>query len=177
MATSTKVILDEITFQRTLTRIVYEIIEKNYDLNNLVLIGIKTRGDLIAKRISERLKQLENINIPVGSLDIRTYRDDLTSQSHDPNALEADFSIDKKEVILVDDVLYTGRSIRAAMDAIMISGRPTLISLVTLIDRGHRELPIKPNHVGKNIPTSKSETIMVELKELDKQDRVILIKN
>ncbi|MGR3741802.1 bifunctional pyr operon transcriptional regulator/uracil phosphoribosyltransferase PyrR [Companilactobacillus sp. DQM5] len=164
-----KEIIDGITMQRALTRITYEIIERNKGIDNLVLVGIKTRGVFIAHRIESRLKQLEGITVPVAELDITPFRDD-TSQSEEKNKLDIDLK--DKNVILVDDVLYTGRTVRAAMDAIIFSGRPKKISLAVLVDRGHRELPIRADFVGKNIPTSRKEKINVSMSEVDNEDKI-----
>ncbi|MFD1471285.1 bifunctional pyr operon transcriptional regulator/uracil phosphoribosyltransferase PyrR [Companilactobacillus mishanensis] len=169
-----KEIIDGQTMTRALTRITYEIIERNKGIEDLVLVGIKTRGVFVAHRIESRLKQLENISIPVAELDITPYRDDKDDQ-HDTGDVKAsplDFDITNKHVILTDDVLYTGRTIRAAMDALMSSGRPKKISLAVLVDRGHRELPIRADFVGKNIPTSQREKIRVFMKEIDGEDKV-----
>ena len=155
--------------QRALTRITYEIIEKNKGINNLVIVGIKTRGVYIAQRIAERLQQLENAEIPVAELDISTYRDDATDRS---TKAVLDTNIDGKRVILVDDVLYTGRTIRAALDALMDNGRPAVVNLAVLVDRGHRELPIRADFVGKNIPTAAAERINVNVEEVDGVDSV-----
>lgn len=171
-------ILDEAAIRRALTRISHEIIERNKGVDNLVIIGIKTRGVFIAQRLVERIEQIEGIKLPVGELDITMYRDDLTFKS--PNqepilrgtAIPVD--ITGKTIILVDDVLYTGRTVRAALDAIMDAGRPQIIQLAVLIDRGHRELPIRPDFIGKNVPTSKAERISVELAEIDAVDQVVL---
>ena len=173
-----KEIMDAMAMKRALTRITYEIIEKNKGVEDLVLVGIKTRGVYIAKRIAERLKQLENTEIPVGELDIAQYRDDQakTIEKHiknDNSSLEK-LDLLNRKVILVDDVLYTGRTIRAAMDAIMDVNRPAQISLAVLVDRGHRELPIRADFVGKNIPTSQNEKINVYVKEIDEEDVVLL---
>lgn len=174
-----KEVVDNITMKRALTRITYEIIERNRGVQDIVLIGIKTRGIYIAQRIAERLKQLEQIDVPVGELDITLYRDDQKSTPQDEPELHSSdipFSLEGKEVVLVDDVLFTGRTIRAAMDAIMDFGRPTKISLAVLVDRGHRELPIRADYVGKNVPTSMNEEIIVEMEELDGQDRILITK-
>jgi pyrimidine operon attenuation protein/uracil phosphoribosyltransferase len=146
-----KEVVDEVTMKRALTRITYEIIERNKGVQDIVLIGIKTRGIFIAQRIAERLKQLEHIEVPVGELDITLYRDDKKAQEDEPELHSSDipFSIEGKEVILVDDVLFTGRTIRAALDAVIDLGRPNRISLAVLVDRGHRELPIRADYVGK----------------------------
>ena len=176
---SEKEIVDKMTMNRALTRITYEIIERHKGIEDIVLIGIKTRGIYLANRIAERLKQLEGIEVPVGEIDITLYRDDKHQISNDEptiNASDVPFSIENKEVILVDDVIFTGRTIRAALDATMDLGRPDKISLAVLVDRGHRELPIRADYVGKNIPTSKSEQITVSVEEVDGSDR-ILIKN
>ena len=167
----TKEVVDELSVKRAITRITYEIIERNKDLNKIVLAGIKTRGVFIAHRIQERLEQLENISVPIVELDTKPYRDDVKS-GEDTSLISVD--VTDREVILVDDVLYTGRTIRAAIDNIVGHGRPSRVSLAVLVDRGHRELPIRPDYVGKNIPTSRSEEIIVEMTELDGQDRVLI---
>ena len=164
-----KEIVDAMAMQRALTRITYEIIEKNKGINNLVIVGIKTRGVYIAQRIAERLQQLENAVIPVAELDISTYRDDATDRS---TKAVLDTNIYGKRVILVDDVLYTGRTIRAALDALMDNGRPAVVNLAVLVDRGHRELPIRADFVGKNIPTAAAERINVNVEEVDGVDSV-----
>ena len=167
----TKEVVDELTVKRAITRITYEIIERNKDLNKIVLAGIKTRGVFIAHRIQERLEQLESISVPVVELDTKPFRDYVKS-GEDTSIISVD--VTEREVILVDDVLYTGRTIRAAIDNIVSHGRPSRVSLAVLVDRGHRELPIRPDYVGKNIPTSRSEEIIVEMTELDGQDRVLI---
>ena len=167
----TKEVVDELTVKRAITRITYEIIERNKDLNKIVLAGIKTRGVFIAHRIQERLEQLESVSVPVVELDTKPFRDDVKS-GEDTSIISVD--VTEREVILVDDVLYTGRTIRAAIDNIVSHGRPSRVSLAVLVDRGHRELPIRPDYVGKNIPTSRSEEIIVEMTELDGQDRVLI---
>ncbi|MBM7617211.1 pyrimidine operon attenuation protein/uracil phosphoribosyltransferase [Weissella uvarum] len=164
-----KEIVDAMAMQRALTRITYEIIEKNKGINNLVIVGIKTRGVYIGQHIADRLQQLESAEIPVGQLDISSYRDD---HSDAPVKQDLDVNIDGKRVILVDDVLYTGRTIRAALDALMDNGRPAVVNLAVLVDRGHRELPIRADFVGKNIPTSASERIQVNVEEVDGYDSV-----
>ncbi|KXT75195.1 Uracil phosphoribosyltransferase / Pyrimidine operon regulatory protein PyrR [Streptococcus sp. DD10] len=167
----TKEVVDDITVKRAITRITYEIIERNKELDKIVLAGIKTRGVFIANRIQERLSQLENIDVPVVILDTKPFRDDIKS-GQDTSDISVD--ITNRDVILVDDVLYTGRTIRAAIDNIVSHGRPSRISLAVLVDRGHRELPIRADYVGKNIPTNQSEEIIVEMTELDGQDRVLI---
>nr|WP_205608198.1 bifunctional pyr operon transcriptional regulator/uracil phosphoribosyltransferase PyrR [Clostridium sporogenes] len=171
------VIMDEVKIKRSITRISHEIIEKNKGGQDIVLVGIKRRGVPIAKRIAENIKNFEGIDIPVGILDISLYRDDLSELSQDPivknNKLDID--IKDKKIILVDDVIYTGRTVRAAIQAIFDNGRPGKIQLAVLVDRGHRELPIRPDYVGKNIPTSLSEAILVELNEIDDNDSVKIL--
>lgn len=169
-----KEVIDAVTMKRALTRITYEIIERNKGIEDLVLIGIKTRGIYIAQRIAQRLKQLENVEVPVGELDITGYRDDQKNDGTVAKLSNIPVALEGKEVILLDDVLYTGRTIRAALDAVMDYGRPRRISLAVLVDRGHRELPIRADFVGKNIPTSKSEEIVVEMEELDGNDRILI---
>lgn len=172
-------VVDEAAMGRALTRISYEIIERNKGIDNLVLVGIKTRGIFVAQRIAEKLKQLEGVDVPVGELDISLYRDDVhTSRDTDPE-VKGSFmpvSIEGKQVILVDDVLYTGRTVRAALDALMDLGRPKKILLAVLIDRGHRELPIRADFVGKNIPTSLDEQIKVAVEEVDGKNHVLIQK-
>ncbi|EFR44185.1 bifunctional pyr operon transcriptional regulator/uracil phosphoribosyltransferase PyrR [Streptococcus pseudoporcinus] len=168
----TKEIVDELTMKRAITRITYEIIERNKQLDNIVLAGIKTRGVHLARRIQERLEQLEGISLPIGELDIKSFRDDVKVEE---NTTSMPVDISGKNVILVDDVLYTGRTIRAAIDNLVSLGRPARVSLAVLVDRGHRELPIRADYVGKNIPTSSVEEIVVEVVEVDGQDRVSII--
>lgn len=169
-------ILDAAAINRALTRMSHEILEKNKGGENLVLIGIKTRGVPLAKIIQEKIKQIEAIEVPFGELDITMYRDDLEKKSNheDPqiNSVSIDMDITNKQVILIDDVLYTGRTVRAAMDAVMDFGRPATIQLGTLVDRGHRELPIRADYVGKNIPTADQEIVVVQLSEEDQIDLV-----
>ena len=166
-----KEIIDEITMKRAITRITYEIIERNKELDKLVLIGIKTRGVYLAKRIQERLQQLEGLEIPFGELDTRPFRDDKQTQE---DTTEIDIDITGKDVILVDDVLYTGRTIRAAIDGIVKLGRPARVQLAVLVDRGHRELPIRADYVGKNIPTGRDEEIIVQMSEHDGNDSILI---
>lgn len=168
----TKEIVDDVTMKRAITRITYEIIERNKNLDNIVLVGIKTRGVYIARRIQDRLKQLENLDIPIGELDTKPFRDDIKVEE-DTTIMPID--ITGKDVILVDDVLYTGRTIRAAIDNLVSLGRPARVSLAVLVDRGHRELPIRADYVGKNIPTSATEEIIVEVIEIDGKDRVSIV--
>ena len=168
----TKEVVDEITMNRAITRITYEIIERNKDLSQVVLAGIKTRGVYLANRIQKRLAQLEGIDIPVGEVDTKAFRDDMKVEE-DSTFIPVD--ITERQVILIDDVLYTGRTIRAAIDNLVSHGRPSRVGLAVLVDRGHRELPIRADYVGKNIPTSQTEKIIVEMTEIDGQDRVLIM--
>jgi pyrimidine operon attenuation protein / uracil phosphoribosyltransferase len=163
--------------QRALVRVAHEIVEKNKGAKDLVLVGMQTRGVPLARRLAATIQDLEGISVPVGSLDISLYRDDLSSLSLKPTVHRTDVPVDvtDKQIVLVDDVFYTGRSIRAAMDALIDLGRPQSIQLAVLVDRGHRELPIRADYVGKNIPTSKNEEIKVDIKEVDGEDRVIIV--
>lgn len=169
-------LMDESAISRAITRISHEIIEKNKGVDNLVLIGIQRRGVPLAKRIAEKIKEVEKCEILVGILDITLYRDDLSLLNEHPiiNGTEINFDIANKKVVLVDDVIYTGRTVRAAIDAIMDINRPQMIQLAVLIDRGHRELPIRADYVGKNIPTSRSEIIHVNLMEIDSENSVTI---
>lgn len=169
-------LMDEKAISRAITRISHEIIERNKGIEDVVLVGIKTRGVPIANRISKKICQIEGSHINTGEVDITLYRDDLKKVNIDPviNGSNVNFSIDDKVVVLVDDVLYTGRTVRAALDAIMDIGRPKSIQLAVLVDRGHRELPIRADYVGKNVPTSKNEIISVKLDEVDKEDSVTI---
>ncbi|EJO5348436.1 bifunctional pyr operon transcriptional regulator/uracil phosphoribosyltransferase PyrR [Clostridium botulinum] len=171
------VIMDDVKIKRSIIRISHEIIEKNKGGQDIVLVGIKRRGVPIAKRIAENIKNFEGIDIPVGILDISLYRDDLSELSKDPIVKNKDLDVDikGKKVILVDDVIYTGRTVRAAIQAVFDNGRPGKIQLAVLVDRGHRELPIRPDYVGKNIPTSLTENILVELNEIDDNDSVKIL--
>lgn len=175
-----KQIYDAIALKRALTRMTYEIIEKNKGIDDLVLVGIKTRGVYLAKRIASRLQQLEEANVPVEELDISLYRDDVHKVDNQTQPVvkkpKFDEDITGKHVILVDDVLFTGRTIRAALDALMDLGRPQKINLAVLVDRGHRELPIRADFVGKNIPTARDEQIAVYVEEVDGQDGIDLKK-
>ena len=169
-------IMDADGIRRALIRIANEITEKNRGVENVALVGIRTRGVPLAARIAEEIRKIENVEVPVGSLDITLYRDDLTTMGYNPviHGTEIDFDVTGKHIVLVDDVLYTGRTIRAALDAIIDMGRPNSIQLAVLIDRGHRELPIRADYAGKNVPTSRRETIEVALQEEGKEDEVIL---
>lgn len=167
-------ILDDKAIGRTLTRIAHEIIEKNKGTEDVILLGVKRRGYPLAQRIADAIEKIEGVTLQVGSVDITLYRDDLSQISDYPvlNNNSLDVEIKDKIVILVDDVLYTGRTARAALDAVIYHGRPKVIQLAVLIDRGHRELPIRADFVGKNIPTSKEELVSVELVEVDGADSV-----
>ena len=169
-------IMDTPKIRRALHRMTTEIIERNRNLKNLVIVGIRTRGIYIGKRISKLIKEFEKVDIPVGVLDITLYRDDFSEleAQHMVKKTEIDFSVAKKDVLLVDDVLFTGRTIRAAMDSLIDLGRPKTIQLLVLIDRGHRELPIRADYAGKFLPTSKREIVQVRLKEIDSCDEVLI---
>ncbi|MDD3269186.1 MAG: bifunctional pyr operon transcriptional regulator/uracil phosphoribosyltransferase PyrR [Syntrophomonadaceae bacterium] len=169
-------IMDEMAMKRALTRIAHEIIERNKGVENVALIGIRRRGGPLAQRLAARIEEIEGIKVPVGILDITLYRDDLTTLSSQPQVhrTEVSFDINGKDLILVDDVLYTGRTVRAAMDALIDLGRPRCIQLAVLVDRGHRELPIKADFIGKNVPSSKQEIIAVYVQELDGKDGVLI---
>jgi len=169
-------IMDADGIRRALIRIAHEIAEKNKGVDNVALVGIRTRGVPLAARIAEEIQKIENSSVPTGSLDITLYRDDLTTMGYNPviHGTEIDFDVTGKNIVLVDDVLYTGRTIRAALDALMDMGRPKSIQLAVLIDRGHRELPIRADFAGKNVPTSRRETVEVALQEEGKEDEVIL---
>jgi len=174
--TRVKVILDKRDIQRALTRMAHEIAEKNEDIGLLCLVGIQRGGVYLANRIRSKIREIEGIALPTGTLDISLHRDDIGLRKEQPvvRKTEIDFEITDKVIVLVDDVLFTGRSIRAAMDALMDIGRPARIQLAVLVDRGHRELPIRPDFVGKNVPTSLKESIVVELTEEGGEDRVLI---
>ena len=171
-----KVLFDQDTITRSLKRIAHEILEKNDNLNDVVIIGIKTRGSYLAERLVRLIEVFEGVTVPLGELDITKYRDDITREMKEVIVKQSTvpMTLNGKTVILVDDVLYTGRTVRAALEAVLEYGRPKNIQLATLIDRGHRELPIRADYVGKNIPTSRSEEIIVEMTELDGQDRILI---
>jgi len=169
-------LLDEVAMNRAITRISHEILEKNKGTQDVVLVGIKTRGVPIAQRIAAKIKEFEGVEVEVGTLDITLYRDDLSKDQINPvvHGSNIPSSISDKTIVLVDDVLYTGRTARAALDALMDIGRPNIIQLAVLVDRGHRELPIRADYVGKNVPTSKSEIVKVKLIETDGENIVVL---
>lgn len=176
MENSYETILDAADIDRILTRITYKILEVHRGADNLILIGIQTRGVYLAKRLQAKIKEIEGVEIPTGDMDITLYRDDWTRISHHPVVQATDilFSVDEKQIILVDDVLFTGRTTRAAMDAVIDFGRPDRIELAVLVDRGHRELPIQADYVGKIVETRRRETVNVMLSEHDGQDTVVL---
>jgi pyrimidine operon attenuation protein/uracil phosphoribosyltransferase len=169
--------MDNKAIERAIVRISHEIIEKNKGAKDLVVVGIRTRGVHIAERIVKCIKEIEKVQTPMGALDITFYRDDLDIREKQPSVKKTEISFDiaDKIVILVDDVLFSGRSIRAALDALIDFGRPAKIQLAVLIDRGHRELPIRPDYVGKNVPTSHGEKVKVRLKETDGKEEVVLV--
>ena len=169
-------IMDEIEITRAISRIAHEIIEKNKGVENLVLIGIQRRGVPLARRIAEKIMEVEGKSVPVGVLDITFYRDDLSTLAEHPviNATELNFTVNGRNIILIDDVLYTGRTVRAAIEAVIDLGRPKMMQLAVLIDRGHKELPIRADYVGKNVPTSKNEVIHVKLVEIDGTNKVVI---
>ena len=170
------IVMDADRISRALTRIAHEIVERNKSLDGLALVGIRSRGEYLARRLATALRDITGQDVPTGALDITLYRDDLMRLTVGPQPLvrltEIPFSIDDRRILLVDDVLYTGRTIRAALDALIDFGRPKVIQLVVLVDRGHRELPIKADYVGKNIPTAATESVQVRLVETDSRDDV-----
>jgi pyrimidine operon attenuation protein/uracil phosphoribosyltransferase len=172
------VVMDADRIDRTLARIAHEIVERNRGVDELALVGIRTRGVTLARRLAQRLLDITKEHVPTGTLDITLYRDDLMRSPVGPQPVirrtEIPFSIDDRKILLVDDVLYTGRTVRAALDALIDFGRPKVIQLVVLVDRGHRELPIKADYVGKNLPTSLKESVQVRLHETDGADEVLV---
>lgn len=172
-----KVIMTPEDIQRTLARIAHEIVEQNKAAEHLILVGMRTRGVPLAKRLAAFIESFEGLKVPIGALDISLYRDDLPPQNSQPIVQHTDIpvSIDGKSIVLVDDVLYTGRSARAAMDALIDLGRPKSVQLAVLVDRGHREMPIRANYVGKNVPSSRHEEIQVQLVETDAIDEVAIV--
>jgi len=172
------ILMDSERMSRSLTRIAHEIVERNRGVGDLALVGVRTRGVPIARRLAAILREITGTEVPTGALDITLYRDDLMKTAVGPQPIvrrtEIPFSIDGRHIVLVDDVLYTGRTVRAALDALIDFGRPSTIQLVVLVDRGHRELPVKADYVGKNVPTSRRETIHVRLAEIDGRDEVTL---
>lgn len=171
-------IIDKEGFNRIITRISHEILEQNKGSQNLVLIGMRTRGEFLAKRIREKIKEIDGVELPFGILDVTLYRDDFRTRMKQPQVSVSDitFDVNEKDIILIDDVLYTGRTVRSALNALMDLGRPSSIQLCILIDRGHRELPIRADYVGKNIPTSLDEEIKVKMEEFDGEDAIYLVE-
>ena len=172
-------IIDEDGLSRIITRMAHEILEKNKGSQNLVLMGMKTRGEFLAQRIFERIKEIEKIELPLGVLDVTLYRDDFRTRLKQPEVSVSNitFDINDKDVVIIDDVLYTGRTVRSALNALMDFGRPRSMQLCVLVDRGHRELPIRADYIGKNIPTSNQEEIKVKMKEIDGEDAIYLMEN
>jgi pyrimidine operon attenuation protein/uracil phosphoribosyltransferase len=170
-------LIDEQALERTIARLAHEILERNKGAGNIVIVGIRTRGEFVARRIAHKIEEVEGVTLKIGTLDITLYRDDLLGKLEQPElkATEILFDISGKDVILIDDVLYTGRTIRAALDELIDLGRPRSIQLAVLIDRGHRQLPIRADYVGKNVPTSSNESIRVHVKEVDGEDAVLLM--
>ena len=172
-------IIDEAGLNRTITRLAHEILEKNKGSENIILIGMRTRGEFLAKRIQDKITSIDKVTPTLGILDATLYRDDFRTRLKQPEVSVTDitFDITEKDVILIDDVLYTGRTTRAALDALMDLGRPSTIQFCVLVDRGHREMPIKADFIGKNIPTSVNEEVKVKMKEIDDEDAVYLIES
>ena len=170
-------IMDEAALRRALMRISHEIAERNKGVENLVLVGILRRGEPIARIIRENIRKIEDVELPCGSIDIGFYRDDLQELTENPVVRKAElpFDVTNRDVVLVDDVIYTGRSVRAAIDALMAIGRPRCIQLAVLVDRGHRELPIRADFIGKNLPTSREENVRVFVRERDGEDKVVIV--
>jgi pyrimidine operon attenuation protein/uracil phosphoribosyltransferase len=172
-------IIDSEGLSRIITRIAHEILERNKGSKNLILMGMKTRGEFLAKRVFEKIKEIEKIELPLGVLDVTLYRDDFRTRLKQPEVSVSNitFDINDKDVIIIDDVLYTGRTVRSALNALMDFGRPSSIQLFVLVDRGHRELPIRADYIGKNIPTSNHEEIKVKMSEIDGEDAIYLVEN
>jgi len=172
------VVLDAKTIQRALVRIAHEIVEKNKGAENMAIIGIQNRGAYLAERVAKLIEQIEGVEIPLGLMDITLYRDDVQTKLEQPLVQKTDilFDVVDKTIILVDDVLYTGRTVRAALDQIIDFGRPRSIQFAVLVDRGHRELPIRADYVGKNLPTAKDDRVKVKIKEVDGEDSVSVVR-
>ena len=172
------IVLNENDMARVITRLAHEMLEKNRGTDSLVIVGLRTRGAFLAERISAKIKEIEGVEIPTGFLDVTLYRDDFRTRLKQPDVQVTNipFAVDEKTIVLVDDVLYTGRTVRSALDALMDFGRPSRIYLAVLVDRGHRELPIKADFVGKNIPTSIGEEVRVRMREIDEEDSVRLVE-
>jgi pyrimidine operon attenuation protein/uracil phosphoribosyltransferase len=177
MAQGERVVLDAQGVERAMARITHEILERNKGTNGLVLVGIRSRGVDLAARLAAKIAEIEQVEVPMGIIDITLYRDDLTRAAQQPEVRGTDirFPIEDRQVVLVDDVLYTGRTVRAALDALIDLGRPRTVQLAVLIDRGHRELPIRADYVGKNLPTALNESVQVRLRERDGRDEVVLV--
>lgn len=170
-------VMDDSAIDRALTRIAHEILESNKGAESLALVGIVTRGDVLARMLAARIEEIEGVTVPVGTLDISFYRDDIASRfSPVLHTTQIPFDVEGKSIVLVDDVLYTGRTIRAAMDALMDFGRPAIIRLAVIVDRGHRELPIRADFVGKNVPSSRTENVRLYLEEIDGRSAVDILK-
>lgn len=171
-------LVDNTVLQRIITRMSHEILERNKGSNNLVLMGMRTRGEFLANRIHQKIKEIEGIELPLGVLDVTLYRDDFRMRLKQPQVSVSNitFDVNEKDIILIDDVLYTGRTVRSALGALMDLGRPHTIQLCVLVDRGHRELPIRADYVGKNIPTSINEEVKVKMEEIDGEDAIYLIE-
>ena len=176
MAEQMSQVMDPDEIRRALKRIAHQIIERNKGVENLALIGVRSKGTPIAFRLAKLLEEIEGVKVPVGALDITLYRDDYNTRQRAAGKTEISFNVNGKILILVDEVIYTGRTVRCALDALMDIGRPAAIQLAVLIDRGHRELPIRPDYVGKNLPTSRKETVDVQLDEISGDDRVFIVK-
>ena len=176
MAEPNSLVMDSDEIRRALTRIAHEIIERNKGAEKLALIGIRSKGVPIAKRLAELIGKIEGIKVPVGELDITLYRDDIMTRQPAVGKTEIPFDVNGRTIVLVDEVLYTGRTIRSALDALMDMGRPAAIRLAVLVDRGHRELPIRPDYVGKNLPTARKERVDVHLTEMQGEDKVFIAK-
>jgi pyrimidine operon attenuation protein / uracil phosphoribosyltransferase len=170
-------VVDQQGFERTLTRLAHEIMEQHRGASSVALVGIRTRGEFLARRLATRIEQMEHRPVEIGFLDITLYRDDLRGRLDQPllKGTEIAFDVTKRNIILIDDVLFTGRTVRAALDALIDLGRPATIQLAVMVDRGHRELPIRADYVGKNVPTSELEEVRVLMKEVDDADAIVLI--
>ena len=171
-------VIDAEILNRTVSRMAHEILERNKDTGNLIIVGIQTRGYYFAQRLSQKIKEIIGEDLPLGALDTTLYRDDTSSGIKNPIVKKTDISFDiqDKKIILVDEVIFTGRTIRSALDALIDFGRPKCIQLAVMVDRGHRELPIKPDYIGKNVPTSLGERIIVRFAELDGKDEIVVVK-
>jgi len=169
-------VMDQDDIRRALTRIAHEIIEKNKGAERLAIVGIRRKGVPLAERLAKLIDDIEGSRVPVGALDITLYRDDIMTRQHAVGQTDINFDVNGRTIILVDEVIYTGRTVRCALDALMDIGRPAAIQLAVLIDRGHRELPIRPDFVGKNLPTSRRETVDVHLTEIEGEDKVFILK-